>query len=298
MVKDGDAHRMFFMTGETTAVLVNTPYGAAVAVSATVPTAVANQIVYVANTTATGFYVNGKAAAYLTGSDHAYVTTKPAAAADMLPGVCYIVDDGTNPEKLYILDAAKTSIVEINASQVVDVPKTGALPTYDNATYGTLYIEQATGLLKAKNPNYDPTEAAKPNPDPAKKDPYWVLGTDIQALVKRIEKLEAISNDVRVLANLAAIKTLINNGTISDDDVVDMLFIAKDTKRSYIAVANPNYDPDTEGSEKFLVSGVAANLSDDMPKLTTAEWKALTEKPDYAIITDAAYDADVDYVIS
>lgn len=289
IVKDGDTHRIFFTSTATTAVLVGTPYGDEIEVVTVTPLASPNSVKFAITTDYTGFYVNAKQAAYLDGKETVYVTTKPA-AADMIPGILYDVNNGTT-ERLYLLDKAKTGLIEINEDEVVQVKKDSALPAYTDATFGTLYIDEKEGTLKAKNPNY-----VSGSTDPAKKDPYWTLGTDIQALIKRIEKLEAISNDVRVLANKTAIETLINNGEIDDEDVVDMLFIAKDTKKSYIAEQNPEW---TEGGTKpkFLAKLMNGGLDEMIPALTTAEWKALTVKPDYALITDAAYDADIDYTI-
>lgn len=282
---ESDAHR----------VMVNSPYDANVSVYTVMPTATANKVDYLASDSYVGYVVNGKQAAYLDGKDTVYVDTKPA-AADMVSGVLYDVNDGTT-ERLYLLDKAKTGLIEINEDEVVAVKSGSAMPAYTDATFGTLYIDEVEGTLKAKNPIYDPAEASKENPDPAKKDPYWVLGTDINKLIKRIEKLEAISNDVRVLNNLAAIEALINNKTIEDEDVVDMLFIAKDTKKSYIAEQNPAW---TEGGTepKFLAKLMTGGLDEMIPSLTVAQWKALAVKPDYAIITDGGYDATVNYVIS
>ena len=297
IVKDGNTHRIFFTSTATTAVLVGTPYGDEIEVVTETPLASPNSVKFAITTDYTGLYVNGKQAAYLDGKETVYVTTKPA-AADMIPGIIYDVNNGTT-ELLYLLDKAKTGLIEINENEVVQVKADGALPVYADATFGTLYIDEKEGTLKAKNPNYDPEEAGKTDPDPAKKDPYWVLGTDIQALIKRIEKLEAISNDVRVLANKAAIDTLINNKEIADEDVVDMLFIAKDTKKSYIAELNPDWTETSPATvPKFLAKLMNGGLDEMIPALTTAEWKALAVKPDYALITDAAYDADIDYTIS
>ena len=156
--------------------------------------------------------------------------------------------------------------------EVITVQSTDYLPS--TPSKGVIYIIEKSvdgtklaGQVKIANPMADFTQPA------SETNRYYLdVGTDITALIARIEALEHVADDV-------IIKETFSQFPLPSADTTDKLYIELEYKKCYVTKVNLGGD-----YEWVLVGG--QDLAAMMPSMALSTWMAMdpNERPDYCNI--------------
>ena len=209
-----------------------------------------------------GFYFNARA-------DFPPVTGLSAAElaatyVDMSNGKGYqIIGNPADYIERGIGEQEQEVITVENISFLPAIPSRGVIYVVEKSQDGT----KVAGDVKIANPLADFTQ-----PESETNKYYLSVGTDISALIERIEHLEQVADDVIVKESFAQFPA-------AGATTVDQLWVDLSTKKCYVTKVNLG------GTYEWVAVG-GDDLINQMPAMTLTEWQALSEdeRPDYANI--------------